>query len=213
LELAVTELTKWPRLLVTGQPITEHQADEVLIRTMNPWLLQVNDRDWHAAVAAVLGLELNQHGYADPDSIRAAIRRYGVLNLQYLYTSRIASSWIGGPHGWCNWDGRIGCSNYNIGKWPDEETVTAEWEAIAAAFPFLHLTAQLITDEGAGHLVAEWRVAGGHAELRDPGTQITDLTELGAGDLLGRLFVGGERGVDTTRLTRAAARVRTAHTT
>ena len=208
----MTELTKWPRLLVVGGPITEEQADEVLIRTANPWLLQVNDRGWSAIVAACFHLDVAEYGHATAESTRAAIERYGLLELGLLYTSRISSTWIGGPHGWCDWSGRIGCSTYNIGKWPDADHVTAEWELIARTFPYLDLTAQLITDEGAGHMAAEWRIKGGTAERRTPGAQITKPTELGEVDLLSRLLSGGERGVGTDRLRAALARVEDALT-
>ncbi|QPL14111.1 hypothetical protein QEH48_gp082 [Streptomyces phage TurkishDelight] len=203
----MTGLTKWPRLLVTGQPITPEQADEVLIRTANPWLLQVNDRDWNATVARVFNLDVADYGHATMESTRAAVERYGLLELSLIYTSRISSSWIGGPHGWCDWDGRIGSSNYNIGKWPEADHVTAEWELIARTFPYLDLTAQLVTNEGAGQVAAEWRVKNGTAEPCTPGAQITELTELSEADVIGRLFLGGERGVPEDRLRDAAARV------
>ncbi|MGW4731774.1 hypothetical protein ACWEQC_21870 [Streptomyces shenzhenensis] len=209
----MTDLTKWPRLLVTGEPITPEQADEVLIRTANPWLLQVNDRAWNATVARVFDLDATEYGHATAESTRAAVERYGFLDLTLIYNSRIGSSWIGGPHGWCDWDGRIGCSNYNIGKWPDVEDVTEDWELIARTFPYLDLTAQLVTDEGAGHVAAQWRVKDGTAELRAPGEQLAELTELGElGDLFDRLLAGGERGVPEDRLRAAAARVQAART-
>jgi hypothetical protein len=163
-------------------------------------------------VAAVFELDVAEYGHATVESTRVAIQRYGFLELSLLYTSRISSTWIGGPHGWCDWDGRIGSSNYNIGKWPDADHVTAEWELIAATFPYLDLTAQLITDEGDGQVAAQWRVRNGTAERCTPGTQITELTELGAGDLLGRLLIGGERGVPEDRLRAAASRALAART-
>ncbi|MFE7928347.1 hypothetical protein ACFU6S_06335 [Streptomyces sp. NPDC057456] len=104
------ELTKWPRLLVTGPAVTEEQANEILIRTANLWLLHSNDWEWTATVGEVLGIKPNSLGYGTPESIRAASEALRCLDLQWIYTSRIASSWIGGPHGWCNWDGSIGCA-------------------------------------------------------------------------------------------------------
>lgn len=35
------DLTKWPRLLVTGQPVTEDQANDILIRT-DDWYIVGN---------------------------------------------------------------------------------------------------------------------------------------------------------------------------
>jgi hypothetical protein len=205
------ELTKWPRLIVTGQPVTEDQANEILIRTANLWLLHCNDRAWTADVGDVLGTEPGNYGMWTPESIRRVAEELRCLDLKWLYTSRIASSWIGGPHGWCDWDGAIGATTYNIGKHPDAEDVTAEWQTIAAAFPYLDLRAQLITDEGTGHLAAEWTVSAGRAVHRepDPGDPlIAELKELGEMDVLGRMFMGGERGVPLPRLRAAVAQVR-----
>ncbi|PWI16039.1 hypothetical protein DI272_19095 [Streptomyces sp. Act143] len=204
------ELTKWPRLLVTGQPVTEEQANDILIRTANLWLMHTNDREWTAIVGEVLGMENGPHGFWTPDSTKAAVERLRCLDLEWLYTSRIASSWIGGPHGWCNWDGTIGSTNYNIGKWPDVESVTEEWQQIAAAFPYLDLRAQLVTDEGSGELAAEWTVAAGRATHREPAPGeplITEPNNLDEFDFLHRLFVGGERGVPLPRLRAAVAQV------
>jgi hypothetical protein len=134
----------------------------------------------------------------------------GVLQLSYLENARIASSWIGGPHGWCDWDGTIGCANYNIGKWPTVEAVTEDWHAIAAAFPYLNLRAQLVPDEGeAESAVVEWQISNGAVstveELRDP---IVRPGELSAGSLLIRFAaVDGERGVSLHRLREALRQV------
>lgn len=176
------DLTKWPRLLVRGVTVSEEQADEILIRTCVPAYLNGNDRQWGMAVRRVMGLqddeaprELYETGrheeriawlkekWAFND---ARSQELGLLGLDYLYTSQIASSWIGGPHGWCDWNGRIFCNTYNIGKWPSTEEVTEEWTDIAEAFPFLDLTAQLISNEGGyedhpGELAGQWRVKDG----------------------------------------------------
>ena len=72
------------------------------------------------------------------------------------------------PKGWCDWEGNIACRNYNIGKWHTAEEVTEDWLAIAAAFPYLELRAQVITDEGEGEIAAEWAVREGDAALIEP---------------------------------------------
>lgn len=206
-------LTKWPRLLVTGTPVTPEQADEILVRTANLYLLDVNDKAWTHTVYGVLGLAPGRYSNATMESIRAVTEELGVLPLVLLYTSRIGSSWIGGPHGWCDWDGTIGSSNYNIGKWPDRATVLSDWETIAAAFPYLDLTAQLLADEGEtdAPVLGQWRVADGHATEETPGQRITPATELTEIDMFARLFSpGGERGVFEQRLAAAVDRVRAA---
>ncbi|WNI20349.1 hypothetical protein [Actinacidiphila sp. ITFR-21] len=205
------DLTKWPRLLVTGTPVTREQADEILIRTTNLYLLDVNDKAWVSVVYRAFGLAPGRYGNATIDSIRAVSAELDTVPLTLLYNSRVASSWIGGPHGWCNWNGQIGCSTYNLGKWPDRETVISEWQSIAVAFPFLDLTAQLLADEGQGPVLGQWRVVNGRATEEPIGLPVTPPVELDEWDVIGRvMFVGGEQGVPLARLTAAVQRVRAA---
>ncbi|MFJ3249147.1 hypothetical protein [Streptomyces sp. NPDC086782] len=202
----MTDLAPWRRrLLVTGQPVTEQQANDILIRTANLWLLHTNDRDRTDIVGPLLGIESGNLGQWAPDSVRAAVGRLRCLDLQWLHTSRIASSWVGGPHGWCDWDGTIGCFNYAIAKWPDVESITQEWRQIAAAFRYLDLTAQLVDDETPGTLAGEWRVRAGRVEFTpDPAESITEPCARPA-DFFDRFLPHGERGVSLTRLRAAVA--------
>lgn len=218
----MTDLTKWPRLLVTGEPVTPEQANEILVRTdgLNPC---INDRAWERAVKDLAeefgrppAFDYSQLDGSNPDAWRehyaadeAWKTRMGMLDLHYLGNRRIASSWFGGPHGWCDWDGTIGCSNYNIGKWPSVEEVTEDWQAIAAAFPHLTLHAQLVTDEGEGEVAATWAVKDGKAALVEPIERIADD---GPDDIEGMALAilfdaGRERGVSLDRLRAALAQV------
>lgn len=210
--------TKWPRLIVVGEHVTEQQANEILIRTCIPGYLRGNDRAWGNAVAEAMGFpagdEWPAHGvegdarmawfkerWAATDKRSAEL---GIVPLEFLYNSRIASSWIGGSHGWCDWDGTVGSANYNIGKWPSTEDVTAEWQAIAAAFPFLTLDAQVVEDEGEGVIADQWHIANGAAELVEPGELLTRVRDP---QVLVCLMPGGERGVSLDRLRAAVAQV------
>lgn len=212
--------TKWPRLVVVGEPVTEEQADEILIRTDN-WWLTINDREWQAVVERlahdVAGMPIEPSQSLRGDERAAAFSEYhrslrewreriGVLDLGYLGNARIASSWIGGAHGWCDWDGRIGCSSHNIGKWPSDGEVTSDWKAISEAFPYLDLTAQCIEDEGEGGLAAQWRVKDGAVEYDGEPTEPL-ARRLDEPFLLRCLMPGGERGVSFGRLRQALERV------
>lgn len=201
------ELTKWPRLLVAGQPITEEQANEILVRTM-PYSLFTNDRDWERQVCEVLGVDLDpKHGMTNHESLKAARESLRCLDLHYLENWRIASSWIGGPKGWCGWDGTIGCANYNIGKWPSVEDVTEDWLAIAAEWPFLDLRAQLVPDEGEADAPAvEWLVRDGAVTTMTGSIELLRRPE--DPFVLSVLIRGGERGVAIGRLRAAVAQVR-----
>lgn len=161
-------LPKWPALVVTGKPVTKEQAAEIIVRTNG--YLSCNDHEFaNRAQALIYDVDLKKvdvtHYGGTDDAIRLKVgltkdnwneyfgykeskeKELGMLELNYLSNSRICSSWIGGPHGWCDWKGNIGCHNYNIGKWPSVEEVFGEWKMIAKEFPFLDLTCQLFNHE------------------------------------------------------------------
>lgn len=143
------DLPKWPALLVVGQSITREQAEHVLLRT-EQWYGS-NARDWdaywfHELTARGFLVDMNQGYHFFRCSAHENVER-GCIPLEYLRNSRVSSCWIGGAHGWCDWNGRIFSNNYNIGKWPSAKEVLEEWETIARAFPFLDLKAQLLSGE------------------------------------------------------------------
>lgn len=213
------DLTKWPRLIVAAEPghetVTREQSNEILLRT-DAGDFWVNDREWTKACADVLGIPSewraykNGGGYQDvswreADAWRKSI---GALDLHYCVNSRIMSAWIGGPHGWLDWDGNLGCSTWNIGKWPSHEEVTEDWQRIAAAFPYLDLHVQCIANEGEGDVAGQWRVTGGKAAMVEP-VERMQPRELGEADLLLRFFSrGAERGVSLERLREANEQLR-----
>lgn len=210
LELLRRGLPKWPALVVVGEKITKEQAYEVLVRT-HQWYLGTNDREWERIVYNLLGVPMvtSKDGYkhVDHDALSRVREELQVLGLEYLNNSRVASAWIGGPHGWCDWEGNIGSNNYNIGKWPSIEEVLEEWSSIAAAFPFLNLRSQLWSGETCeeGHPVVEFVVKDGAVKLVEP-QPMPRPTEC---DDLGVVFrKGGERGCTAVQLKAAIELVR-----
>lgn len=163
-------LPKWPAMVVVGRPVTREQAMEIIIRTDDLYFSS-NDHSFNKQLNEYFfDVEIEGEGYFELDTaIRTKLGispeeknnyhrevydysdnkrlEVGHLNLEYLRNSRIVSSWIGGAHGWCDWNGNILCDNYNIGKWPSVEGVYNEWKIIAKAFPYLDLTCQLINHE------------------------------------------------------------------
>jgi hypothetical protein len=205
--------TKWPLLLVQGKPVTTGQADDILLRTCGA-VFTGNDHAWELQIAGILGVGVRAGAPCiDHDSAAAWYKRIGGLDLHYLGNRRIYSAWVGGPKGWCDWDGQIGCGNYNIGKWPGVSGVESDLAAIAAAFPYLDMRVQLAEDEGDGSLCGEWRVWNGQMMETEPGGVIQapplDVTIAAAGLAFGA--PGRERGVSPERLARASARVLAAH--
>jgi hypothetical protein len=158
-------LPKWPALIVRGEKITTDQAAEIIIRTTDH--LSCNSSEFvNACQSLIYDVQIPTEKIDRYDAVTESImekigadekdweslwkykenkhKELGILeDLFYLGNERICSSWIGGPHGWCDWDGTIGCSNYNIGKWPTVQEVYEGWQLIAKAFPYLNLRCQL----------------------------------------------------------------------
>jgi len=195
-------LGKWPRLVVAGDRVTPEQADEIIIRTTDLHGLWSNDQEWNRRVHGVLGVRED-----DLDDAERVNGELGYLGLRYLDNHRISSCWIGGPHGWCDWDGTVGCSSFNVGKWPECDEVEEDLKRIAGAFPYLSMTVQLLPNEGADGepVAAQWRVESGGVERVEAGLRLIDLLEP---EMFKVLLRGGERGVGLRRLRRAVARVR-----
>jgi len=157
-------LPKWPAMVVVGRPVSQQQAMEIIIRTddlgfssndhkfdkeLNEYFYDVKiDSDVYDAVITKLGIS-KELKYSNElyDYMYKKRSEVGQVKLTYLNNSRITSSWVDGAHGWCDWNGNIGCNNYNIGKWPSVEEVYNEWKLIAKAFPYLDLTCQLMNHE------------------------------------------------------------------
>ena len=143
---------KWPGMIVKGDNVTVEQAAEILLRTDThlPFFQYAgNDQEFIRELEALFGVvrEESTNGIHLWDKMDEAYKKYRKLDLYYLQNDRIISCWIGGPKGWCDWDGTIGCRNYNIGKWPTVEAVAEDWNTIAEAFPFLNLQCQLFNGE------------------------------------------------------------------
>jgi len=205
-ELFNKGLPKWPALVVKGKPVTQDQAKEILVRTSS-FYFSCNDREWEKIINKIiygidedcsdLGKKLaKKHGVDEKDwnrisqikdEYQEAFKPLSGLN--FLTNHRISSSWIGGPHGWCSWNGKIGCSNYNIGKWPNVEDVYGEWEIIAKEFPFLNLKCQLMNSEAGEDSnpipVVEFEIKKGKVKIYEPG-EILEYPVFGSDDMIAR---------------------------
>lgn len=176
-ELFNKDLPKWPCLLVSGKKVTSEQAAVIIIRTEHIPFFS-NDHDFEAKVNEVFGFKYTRYGAETPiDVIRAEWDHneqiktdLGHLDLEYLGNSQIMSAYIGGPHGWINWNGDVFCNDYNIGKWPSVREVYEEWQKIAVAFPFLELRSQLLSQENCenGDPVVEFLIKDGQVEIKEP---------------------------------------------
>ena len=143
---------KWPGLLIVGESCSEEQASQILIRTQRWYLLEYDvpkgsllHDELHKIYVSLLPIE-DRISYI-PIDYNIIEQKIKPLELSYLSNDRICSSWVGGLHGWCNWDGKIFCNNYNIGKWPQIQDVEHDLKLITSEFPFLNFTLQLLSQE------------------------------------------------------------------
>jgi hypothetical protein len=117
LDLKSTQLPEYSAMVVLGDQITVEQASAIIIRTdsLNIW------------------------------ESKQGLRNDGIvyLPLIFLRNEWITSEYSKGPHGWCDWEGNIGCHYGNIGPNATVEWIEYEWKLIAYYFPFLKLKCQL----------------------------------------------------------------------
>jgi hypothetical protein len=232
-------LPKWPALVVRGKSVTPEQAMEILIRTSSPsyssndsefdrqlneflYDLKYQGQGYEAldtAIVSKLGIDSSEgtskHFREIWDYRDKVEEDHGILQLQYLYNSQIVSCWVGGPHGWCNWDGTIFSNNYNIGKWPSVEEVFKEWKIIAKTFPFLDLRCQLMNHEADCEdmvsipgPVVEFKVKDGKVKMKIPNLPL-DKTKFGTENMYEKLLQPfRERGCTVQQFQKAITHVR-----
>jgi hypothetical protein len=238
-ELCSIDLPKWLGCEVDGPTVTMEQADEILVRTGSS-CFSTNDHEfkselerifytahplaeswpnqwWEIDFSKETTIEERRESYQRTLQYREAM---GILPLSYLTTERAVSSWIGGPHGWCDWEGRIYQRGVNIGKWPNVENVADDWKQIAEAFPWLSLESRLLAHEAGfpdgdkPRVAIVFEVANGSVAARLPEQADHDKCDATPGeancmDFAARLMSGisGERGVSLSRWRSACERV------
>lgn len=206
-------LPKWPAMVVMGDPITPLQAAEILIRTdthLPDFEYAGNDKIYAQQMSDIFDITFpkkpDTYFWENMDALRDKLK---IIPLEYLNNSRIISAWVGGPRGWCNWNGQIFCDNYNIGKWPDVEIIARDWSQISQAFPFLKLTCVLYNGETCEYdktAVVQYDVSGGQVTVKRPDPNLIIAQprddEFDAADfVLNHVYSNrGERGIAVEQL-------------
>jgi len=173
-------LPKWPQMLVRGEPMPVEQAKEIIRRTDTFFqgMGTGNDHKFAQRVARMLKYPLLPIGERPPNDDWAAHDRrvedwqskWGWFTGEYVHNTWIASSYIGGPYGWCNPSGEIKY-DANVGKWPSSEAVMRDWSQIAATFPWVDATVVLMDREHCEEgiqPICGFRVSAGKVEVFDP---------------------------------------------
>lgn len=158
-------LPKWPQMLVTGPPIAQTQALEIIRRTDSFFSFpHGNDHAFVEEAIRLIGfpkepVDPRRKG-SDPkieEEFFDAFHKFwenqaqwkedwGHLGTQYVRNDWVSSCFISGPHGWCHPDGTISFAD-NVGKWPSLKEIKNDWEVLAKAFPFLQVEITLMDKE------------------------------------------------------------------
>jgi hypothetical protein len=160
-KLSKIGLPKWPQMYVFGAAVTVEQAKDTILRT-DPFLTDVHDihggnnqrwNEWarkelgYAHVSALAQSLGKPHEFRFPSIVSEKLNQaLGVVETEYVRNSWASSCYAYGPHGWSHPNGTIWYAD-NVGKWPEAEAVFAEWERLAAAFPYLDLKVTLMSGE------------------------------------------------------------------
>ena len=150
-------LPKWPQLKIVGDYITIDQAKEIILRTDDFFAdcseyTGGNVREWNEAARKVLFgekvLDLYEKSeWPEKHKITVAINNaVNHLETSYVHNTWASSCYVGGPYGWCSPEGEIFYRD-NVGKWPSAGSILADLTTIAHTFPFVRLTATLMSGE------------------------------------------------------------------
>ena len=145
------ELIKWPQCVIVGEKVELDQAREILRRCDLFFTGSgSNHREYDEYIWKAIKRpewDYDNENYIDyAKRLNEWDKKYGILQLEYLYTNNISSCFIGGVHGWCHPNGEI-FFNENVGKWPSWEELHSDCKTIAKAFPFLDMKVYLFNQE------------------------------------------------------------------
>lgn len=157
-------LPKWPQMIVTGTPVTEDQAKEIIFRT-DHFLCDFdsyaggNNRQFTKLYQNAAGITYIRDKFIaeHPNNhFKSGLKLYdyndliqekiGFIKTNYVFNDWASSCFGWGPHGWVHPDGTI-WYNDNVGKWPSVEDIYNDWVMLAEAFPFLDIIATLMSGE------------------------------------------------------------------
>jgi len=196
-------LPKWPQMMLTGFSVTRQQAEEIIFRTDTFFEGQHgNDTEWIKTTYDKFGLNYSYDRDLDCSKNENILKKMNHIYTEYVHNSWTSTSYIGGPHGWCNPNGYI-YYNTNIGKWPSIRSVKNDFEILSKEFPYLDMTATLMSGEFSENdtfPIVQFKIKNGVVEIIDPSDDIFEkeiVTIPNGGSF-------GERGIDDAVIDRWA---------
>lgn len=148
-------LPKWPGVYITGKDLSVEQAKSVIMRTdrsiahPSEYTIGGNDRLFQKKCFEAFGWGAF-NDFDGPERYNVMDRWkeiVGIVETGYVYNDFLASSYIGGPTGWCHPNGKVLFEGHNYGKWPSVEDIVEDWRSLVAAFPFIDLHCTLFGGE------------------------------------------------------------------
>lgn len=133
---------KWPAVRIYGPAISPEAALEIIRRTDRAFetggRYLCNDRRFEAQFEEILSFSKpDPHKPFDKDEYQLEMnfrRHFDFVDLQYLASHWIATSYINGPHGFVHPNGVISLA-MNFGKWPSISTIEHDLATFTSAFP------------------------------------------------------------------------------
>ena len=145
-------LSKWPKMKLTGIPVSIEQAKDIISRT-DEFIVDMsknaggNNKPWNQWANTTLHfsdlIEL-QNSFDTLDQyypLKKQIQeKLGLVKTWFVKNDWMSSNYIFGPNGWCSPTGKIAFDDC-IGSDPTVKNIYDDFVAIATAFPYLQMTA------------------------------------------------------------------------
>ena len=180
--------SKWPWMIVTGKSVTIEQAMDIIVRIdgnacPGDQIYNLHDqvkRDFISRSGADEISKIARYENRQSDIWRLNgefLRAIKYIELEYICTYNIFSSYIYGNHGFMSSTGKIAYAN-PIGKYPSMEEIMNEWKTVANEFPFLDLNVTISDqtyDENDQEVLVPCfniRVIDGAATIEDPNPNV-----------------------------------------
>lgn len=173
-------LPKWVRVFITGTSVTKEQAKDIIFRTdvSVPYISEYgygNDKQFNAYFNKVCGLsrfiEARNKAEYDPtfDRTEQAWRdELEIITPLYVHNAWLATSYAGGPHGWCSPEGGIHFDGYRWGGWPKVPSIKEDWQMLIEAFPYLDLACTLFDESDPPKPLVTFSVSEGSVLVTPP---------------------------------------------